>query len=166
MQRILTPGGAAPADRSQGRARTTPAASANGLSSAGASEGGELLAEQVARTWPNWAESVAFVPATRAAMRRRGFDHGRAIAVTVAEDLGVPLVDPLRRAAAADQRLLGRADRARNAAGSFAATEPLTGCVLLCDDVFTTGATLDAAANVLLDAGASEVRCATVARAW
>ena len=127
---------------------------------------GSLLAEQVARTWPDWAESVAFVPATRAAMRRRGFDHGRAIAVTVAEDLGVPLVDPLRRAAAADQRLLGRADRARNAAGSFAATEPLTGCVLLCDDVFTTGATLDAAANVLLDAGASEVRCATVARAW
>ena len=78
----------------------------------------------------------------------------------------MPLVEPLTRAAAADQRLLGRADRARNAAGSFAVTGALTGHVLLCDDVFTTGATLDAAASVLLDAGACEVRCATVARAW
>ena len=127
---------------------------------------GSLLAEQVVSTWPGWAESVTFVPATRAALRRRGFDHGRAIAAEVAEQLGVPLVDVLQRAAAADQRSLGRIDRARNAAGSFSASERPGGRTLLCDDVFTTGATLDAAANVLLVAGASEVRCATVARAW
>ena len=41
-----------------------------------------LLAEQVDAAWPGWAEAVAFVPATRAALRRRGFDHGRAIAVS------------------------------------------------------------------------------------
>jgi len=127
---------------------------------------GMLLAEQVVQAWPGWAEAVAFVPATRAALRRRGFDHGRAIAGEVAIRLEVPLVDVLVRRAAVDQRALGRADRARNAAGSFGARGELPRRVLLCDDVFTTGATVDAAACALLEAGAREVRCATVARAW
>jgi predicted amidophosphoribosyltransferase len=38
--------------------------------------------------------------------------------------------------------------------------------VLLVDDVFTTGATLDAATRTLLDGGVTEVRVAAVARAW
>ncbi|MDR3687389.1 MAG: ComF family protein [Coriobacteriia bacterium] len=127
---------------------------------------GSLLAEQVASAWPGWAESVTFIPATRAALRRRGFDHGRAIATHVAEQLGLPLSDALVRASAVDQRTLGRVERARNAAGSFSADVAVSGNVLLCDDVFTTGSTLDAAADVLLGSGAEEVRCATVARAW
>jgi ComF family protein len=127
---------------------------------------GALLAEQIAQRWPGWPESVTFVPATRAALRRRGFDHGRGIAAEVSARLEIPLVEVLARAAAADQRALGRADRARNAAGSFSAAGAPGKRVLLCDDVFTTGATLDAAAEALLRAGAEEVRCATVARAW
>ena len=127
---------------------------------------GVLLAEQVAGRWPGWPQAVTYVPATRAALRRRGFDHGRAIADAVAVGLDVPLVDALARSAARDQRLLGRADRARNVAGSFTVAANLPANVLVCDDVFTTGATLDAAAAALLDAGAVAVRCATVARAW
>lgn len=127
---------------------------------------GALLAERVARTWSQWAEAVAFVPATPAALRRRGFDHGRAIALEVARTLDVPLLDALARSSVRDQRALGREDRARNVAGSFAAVGSLPERVLLCDDVFTTGATLDAAAATLIAAGARSVRCATVARAW
>lgn len=127
---------------------------------------GTLLAEQVAIEWSGWAESVAFVPATRAAVRRRGFDHGRAIAETVARELGVELAVALSRADALDQRALGRAARARNAAGTVSAVGQLQGRVLLTDDVFTTGATLDAAASALLEAGAREVRVAAVARTW
>jgi predicted amidophosphoribosyltransferase len=127
---------------------------------------GELLAADIAEAWPGWADVVVFVPATRAAFRRRGFDHGRLIAAHVAEKLGVPLADTLERAEAVDQRTLGREDRVRNASGSFSAAGPLPLRVLLCDDVFTTGATLDAAAEALLAAGAGEVRCAAVARAW
>jgi predicted amidophosphoribosyltransferase len=127
---------------------------------------GGLLAEQIAGAWPGWPDAVAFVPATRAAYRRRGFDHGRAIAREVARQLERPLLEALARGVALDQRTLGREQRARNVAGSFSAMGAVSGRVLLCDDVFTTGATLDAAAAVLAEAGAGAVRCATVARAW
>ena len=127
---------------------------------------GGLVAEQVASQWPGWAQGVAFVPATRQALARRGFDHGQAIARAVAEQLSLPLVEPLARSAAGDQRELGRQARATNVAGTFNAVGTLRGRVVLCDDVFTTGATLDAAASVLLVAGAEAVRCAAVARVW
>ena len=38
--------------------------------------------------------------------------------------------------------------------------------IILIDDVFTTGATLSAATNVLLNAKANEVRVATICRVW
>jgi predicted amidophosphoribosyltransferase len=127
---------------------------------------GGLLAERVVREWPGWGEAVAFVPATRKAVRRRGFDHAEAIAGAVAAALEAPLVPALARTAALDQRALGREARAANAAGSFAAVAPVRGRVLLVDDVMTTGATLDAAAAALLEAGAEVVRCAVLARSW
>ncbi len=127
---------------------------------------GMLLAETVAAEWPGWAETVAFVPATRAAVKRRGFDHGRAIAEALAAELGVGLSATLGRRDARDQRSLGRVARAANAAGTFTAAGEVRGRVLLTDDVFTTGATLDAAAAVLLECGADEVRVAAVARTW
>jgi predicted amidophosphoribosyltransferase len=58
---------------------------------------GTLLAERIAREWPSWADAVTYVPATREALQRRGFDHGRAIATALAEQLGVPLISALVR---------------------------------------------------------------------
>jgi len=55
------------------------------------------------------------------------------------------------------------ARRHANVTGAFAAT-PVRGCVLLVDDVTTTGATLDAGAGVLLLAGAARVFVLAVAR--
>jgi predicted amidophosphoribosyltransferase len=127
---------------------------------------GGMLAEVVARAWPEWSRHVTFVPATAKAVRRRGFDHAEGIASAVAAALEAPLLPALARASVLDQRDLGRAARAANAAGSFAAVAPVSGRVLLVDDVMTTGATLDAAAAVLLAAGADAVRCAVLARSW
>ena len=127
---------------------------------------GGFLAEQVRERWGGWAQAVAFVPSTRAALARRGFDHGAAIAEIVAQRLELPILHRIERLAARDQRTLGRVARAANIAGTFAVTAEVAGRVLLCDDVFTTGATLDAAAASLLEAGATAVRCAAVARVW
>ena len=127
---------------------------------------GELLAGQVAAQWRGWPQAVTFVPATRSAMLRRGFDHGLSIAQVVARELDVQLAASLVRSESRDQRALGRAARAANAAGSFSVDGPTEGRILLVDDVFTTGATFDAAAIALLEAGAQEVRVAAVARTW
>jgi predicted amidophosphoribosyltransferase len=59
-------------------------------------------------------------------------------------------------------------DRVRNVAGAFALRRPqdVSGMsVLLVDDVFTTGATLNECADVLKNAGAVSVIALTLARA-
>ncbi len=70
--------------------------------------------------------------------------------------LGVPALRLLDRAAARDQRALDRTQRAANAAATFSAIGEIPGRVIIVDDVFTTGATLDAAASALLEAGADD----------
>jgi predicted amidophosphoribosyltransferase len=136
---------------------------------------GGLLAEQVAARWGGWPDALTWIPPTRAAIARRGFDHGLALARPVAGALSVGCLPLLARARARDQRVLGRSARAANAGGSFTASlaAPTSGPpaspparVLVVDDVMTTGATLDAAAATLLAAGVSAVRVAVVARAW
>jgi predicted amidophosphoribosyltransferase len=49
--------------------------------------------------------------------------------------------------------------------GAFAARRRIEGRVLVVDDVFTTGATIIAAATALLAAGAGQVDAVTFARA-
>lgn len=127
---------------------------------------GDMLAERVAEQWSGWADAVTWIPATREAVIRRGFDHAHALAVRVALGIAAPLQHTLEREKARDQRSLGRTARASNAAGTFISCGPVPPKIVLIDDVLTTGATLDAASSVLLEAGASAVRVAVLARAW
>lgn len=127
---------------------------------------GRLLAEQVCAQWPGWPDAVTWVPATDAARARRGFDHARALGEPLADACGVPLCGLLGRRAARDQRALGRRERAENSAGTFVVTGEVPRRVLVVDDVLTTGATLDAATEALVQGGATAVRIAVVARAW
>ena len=113
------------------------------------------------------ADAVTFVPATAAAYRRRGFDHMEAIARAVSERAGVPLADVLVKHGASDQRKLGRQGRLARAQGLYEVIAPVAGArLLLLDDVITTGATMDAAARALRQAGAAAVDGLAVARVW
>ncbi len=111
--------------------------------------------------------AVSFVPCTPQAFARRGADHMELVAREVAHALGLPLDDVLARRSKHDQRDLGKSGRHANALGSFAVLHGLEGGrILLLDDVFTTGATLGAAAHALKSRGACEVLGLTFARAW
>ena len=77
------------------------------------------------------------------------------------------LVGALRRTrVTASQVELPAHERRLNVLDAFALTTPLTDAsiVVLVDDVTTTGATLEACAEVLLDGGVREVRALTAAR--
>lgn len=144
-------------------------------------DGGErryagVLAEFLAGCADGWLmpdDVLVPAPASPSAVRRRGFDHADDIARSLAASTGHPTARLLRATSSADQRALGREERFANRAGAFRLAEPrglvapaeLPGRVVLVDDVFTTGATFDAAAHALLEAGVAEVRVLAVARA-
>jgi len=96
--------------------------------------------------------------------RQRGFNQAEALART----LGMPWRNALRRTRRTpSQTELPAAQRHRNVREAFALRRraAVSGrSILLVDDVATTGATLEACAEVLRAAGAREVRALTVAR--
>jgi ComF family protein len=111
------------------------------------------------------ANAAVPVPLHPSRRRERGFDQ----ASDLARHVGLPVVHALRRVrATAVQASLPAAHRHGNVRGAFAARSvaaPLGGrIVVLIDDVSTTGATLEACARALGDAGIREVRALTAAR--
>jgi ComF family protein len=112
------------------------------------------------------ATAVIPVPLHRARERARGFNQARELAV----HLGLPAIDALHRSRRTQSQAdLAAAKRHANVKGAFslaAEAHTLKGrVVVLVDDVSTTGATLNACAAPLLQAGAIEVRALTAARA-
>ncbi|MBC7186259.1 MAG: ComF family protein [Calditrichaeota bacterium] len=116
------------------------------------------------------ADLLVPVPLHPARKRERGYNQSELLARTASKICGIPVeAGVLRRTRyTTPQAKLGAAERARNVAGAFAVRVPETvrgKVVMLVDDVFTTGATANECAAVLLKAGARRVGLATVARA-
>jgi ComF family protein len=112
------------------------------------------------------ADCAVAVPLHRSRHRRRGFNQ----ADDLARQLGLPVVPALERVrATVPQAELSEARRRRNVGDAFAPARRIGPCrgatIVLVDDVSTTGATLEACARTLCEAGAREVRALTAARA-
>ena len=99
---------------------------------------------------------------------RRGFNQADLLAREVSRQTGIEVARPVKRTRNTEkQATLSRAGRRRNVSGAFRVTD--AACVrgkrlLLIDDVFTTGATLNACARALKRAGAAHVSALTLAR--
>jgi len=114
---------------------------------------------------PPTAEVVTFVPPDPDRGLKRGHHPPRQLAEQLAEHWELPVAAPLRRRRAAKrQRGLSRTERRRNVAGIFTAKGPVPRSIALVDDVYTSGATANAAASALRKAGARRVEIVTFAR--
>ena len=124
----------------------------------------ELVSERVPRPA---ADVITYIPPDGDRSLKRGHQPARALADALGEQWALPVASLLVRVRpVARQTGLSRTERRRNVRGAFrAARAAVPACIVLVDDVYTTGATADAAAKALRRAGAVRVDVVTFARA-
>jgi ComF family protein len=130
---------------------------------------GELLLERCPLSLRAY-DVIIPVPLHVSRLRWRGFNQSQHLALSLASAAGIPLdsfilerVRPTR-----PQVQLNEAERRRNVARAFHVARPerVRGRrVLLIDDVYTTGATVDECSRVLLRNGCAHVDVLVLARA-
>jgi ComF family protein len=100
-------------------------------------------------------------------LKSRGFNQAQLIAEPIAKSLNIPLLSRAchRLRDTPTQTSLPWKDRNKNVQGAFSCEMNLSGKhVALVDDVFTTGASLNALAGAIQKQGASEISAWVVAR--
>jgi predicted amidophosphoribosyltransferase len=108
---------------------------------------------------------LTFVPADADRRRRRGHHPAERLARELGRRWELPVERLLGRTRhVSPQRGLGLAERRRNVRGAFRA-QPGPPRICVVDDVYTSGATANAAASALRAAGALRVTIVTFARA-
>ncbi len=114
------------------------------------------------------ADLIVPVPLHRGRLAERGYNQAALLARVLGREVGVRVAeDTLERQRATQQQVgLGASDRRQNVAGAFAGRGDVSGrCVVLIDDVCTTGSTLEACATALRASGTAGVWAFTLARA-
>jgi ComF family protein len=115
------------------------------------------------------AEAATLVPVPLGARRLalRGYNQAEQLAEAIARVSGHPVATDIltRTRETRTQTALTPEARSTNVAGAFGTRRGVGGRFVVVDDVFTTGATIIAAATALLAAGAQEVDAVTFARA-
>ena len=123
----------------------------------------ELVVEHVERPA---VDLITYVPSDPIRQLGRGRHPAESLARELAVRWELELVSVLERGHAAErQAALPYARRGVNVRGAFTARRALAGRVLLVDDVYTTGSTVNAAASALRGHGVSAVEVVTLARA-
>ena len=129
------------------------------------------LAEHAASVVVDWVPHpgdalLTFVPPDGDRRLRRGYHPAERLAGALAARWGLASEPLLTRSGGSRrQRGLSLPERRRNVAGAFRAETAPAARIVLVDDVYTSGATVSAAAAALLAGGATEIEVVTFARA-
>lgn len=128
-----------------------------------------VLAMKLLQTHPEGFDVITWVPVSRRRRRSRGYDQSQMLAQGLQKELGIPAVALLEKTRHnTAQSTLPPEKRRANVLGAYRCRKDVSPAgkrILLVDDVFTTGATAEECARVLLTAGAKEVHGAAVAAA-
>lgn len=113
---------------------------------------------------------IAFVPISKERERERGFNQAEAIAEELGKLLEIEVVDALEKVSnGKHQAELSQQERMKNLIGSFAEKENMKDkikgkVVLIVDDVFTTGATLNECSKTIKNLKPKSVKTVTFAK--
>lgn len=122
-----------------------------------------LYAGDVIRKWN--PDVIVPVPLHWRKLRRRGFNQAELIAKELSDYTKIPVDTALvkKKKTTKSQKKLNAKERRKNLQKAFCVEgNPSGKCILLVDDVYTTGSTMDALSRVLLEKGASRVFFVTV----
>ncbi len=123
-----------------------------------------LMKQQLDVRWPGW--TVIPVPPRPEKLKAREWDQVEALAECL-ERRAVNVERILVRGKSGQQKLLDRASRKLNAGRAYsldpAHSGPVPERIVLIDDVYTTGATIDTCSSVLRAAGAARVEALVLA---
>jgi ComF family protein len=117
-----------------------------------------------------WSDLVIPVPLHRLRESQRGFNQAELVAQLIAREFSLQLDDrSLKRIKPTERHRAGMDanDRAQSVRRAFAVVRPRViegASVLLVDDLHTTGSTISAASQTLIEAGARRVNVLTIAR--
>ena len=106
------------------------------------------------------------VPLHKSRQRQRGFNQSEILARCLSKYLGIPAYTKClyRIKKTKDQKGLSRAERLHNLDNAFVVKEfpKKVKNILIVDDVYTTGTTIEKCAKILKDAGANEIYFLTI----
>jgi ComF family protein len=128
---------------------------------------GKLMGQQLLNSGRFNADALVPVPLFDSKERKRGFNQATLLCRGISEIMDIPLMDKalIRIRNTDSQTRKGRMDRWENMEGKFTVIDPArisNRHLLLVDDVITTGATLEACGQELLNAGGSALSIATL----
>lgn len=131
----------------------------------GDQEAGRLCARYMAEMVQATDFDVVIAATTTPARRRqRGYDQSELLAQWIAKHVSLPYIRALVRVKNIHQIGASRAERLAQSEGLYVASRKVEGRILLIDDVVTTGATLSAAAEALMEARAQSVEALVFAK--
>src|SRR5262245_54111088 len=122
---------------------------------------GDILKECLERE-PFTGNLIIPVPLHRSRERERGFNQAELIATRLGRPVATHLLR--RQKNTPSQTGLTRNQRKRNLAAAFETSCKVKGTIIVVDDVYTTGSTMNEIARTLKRAGAERVEVLTVAR--
>ena len=134
-----------------------------------ASAAAPIIARAISDALPYLPENTIIIPVPTATIRvrQRGYDHAELIARQVARHKGIPMVRAASRLTQTRQVGANRKLRKTQLQGAFIVVRPKAikdKSVIIVDDVTTTGATLEALAAALKQAGVKTVSAAVFAQ--
>ena len=123
---------------------------------------GKELADEFEFQIQRWGiQAIIPIPLHRSKMRKRGYNQAELLAKQLSECMGIPMEKDVLYRIKKTQPLkeMDGEQRHRNLQGAFAVSKAWNPCqnVLLIDDIYTTGSTIERAAGILKKAGVENV---------